>query len=125
MHVVAVAARGREHGRGGRGVTPGAGECLLSRCERELDRQAGAAALGGGQQITCRNGGGCGTVSLFAGEHRAARLPSTQARPDQTQAFDEREHQPDAPSTTLQLLPPKPNELLSTRLTRAFRGSIR
>ena len=72
----------------------------------------GSKAIGGGS-----NGAGRYAASPFR-TARDASQPSSPG-PADSGAFDEHLERHGAPNTRLQLLPPKPNELLSTRSTRA------
>src|SRR5690348_10160413 len=83
----------------------------------------GAAALVGRQQVARRHVGRRRHVVLLTGQDRQARGPIRKTRAAQSGAFDGDAHHAARPSTRLQLAPPKPNELLITRLTRARRPS--
>jgi len=70
---------------------------------------------------------GHGVVDL-AGQHCLPGSPVGEAGGEEADAVDpggECRHQPALPKTRLQLLPPKPKELDSTRATRAGRGASR
>ncbi len=113
MQRFAFAGGGREYRCRVRGIAAGIPKCFLPHGKGELDRDRRTAPLGGGEQLACDYHRGSRVESRRARQGAAARLPAGQARTEQTDAFDESPHHGAAPNTRLQLLPPKPNELVS------------
>ena len=98
------------------GVALGLHERLDADCDGEpyLAERAAAfrrrGAAGGRRHRRARRHRGS------PGEHGAAGLPAGEAGAEKADAFDEDMHRTRArPKTRLQLVPPKPNELLMTR----------
>ncbi len=93
--------------------------------QRELDRYAGAAALGRGQQIEPRQDRLRGRVGAAA-EWSAARPDSQLASPGPIRpTLSTKTLHHARPRTMLQLVPPKPKELLMIRAGLSLRLSSR
>ncbi|KFB66759.1 MAG: hypothetical protein CAPSK01_003697 [Candidatus Accumulibacter vicinus] len=127
--VVAIGTGGREHRGQGADVGFGMGGGFQPKCERQLDDAAGAPALGRWQNVRHRQHGRRWRISLFAAQDGAGGRPVRHAGGEEADAVDPGGERSLAhaltPKTRLQLLPPKPKELLSARRTRAGRGVSR
>ena len=90
--------------------------------QRQLDDSADAPALGGREDARHRQHGGRGPVGLAAREHGGSVGPIIQPRPQNAETVDvSRQLHPARPKIRLQFVPPKPNELESTRASGARR----
>ena len=115
--VVAVASRRGEDSREGGGI----GLCLPygfeTRGHGELEGETNATPLGGWEGIGRRQPDGSDLDPRRPGQNRARIGPAGQPRAVQADTFDmnlQCGHAATFDSTRLQLLPPKPNELLKT-----------
>jgi len=114
--VVVVCAGGGEH----RGQLPGielpGRDGLLRHRQRDLDRDAGAAAFGRRQRLRRGHREGARFVGGGTREDGPRCSPVVESRTDQADAVEVRgELHCARPRIRLQLVPPKPKELLSTR----------
>src|SRR5207302_7128121 len=117
MQRFAFAGGGCEHRRSARGIAAGIPKRLLPHGERELHRNGGAAPLGGRQQFARGDDRGSRAERLLSRENAAGGLPALQPGTEQAHAFYEGSHHSATPRMRLQLLPPKPNELLRAQPT--------
>ena len=122
---LAVTAGGAEYRRDGCRVAACVDARLLCDRERELDRNTGATSLRCRQQLTRRDRGRRTNVRLDACKQRTARAPVAKSWPCEADALEVNADQATNPSTRLQLLPPKPKELLRTRSRRPARVFVR
>src|SRR6202034_1742066 len=106
------------------GDAAGLGQRLAADGQSELDRLGHAAPLRWRQQLARLQDNCVPAITCRIGEACATRNPVGQARTDQPDALDMQFHAA-RPRTRLQLLPPKPKELLMTRSMRAAPPSTR
>src|SRR5512146_721668 len=101
------------------------GEGLGADLERQAHRSHGPSPLIGGEQRSWRQRERRGLIGALAGEYVAAGRPAFEPRRPDANSLNINPHGAARPSMRLQLLPPKPKELLMTRATRPDRVSSR
>src|ERR1700674_3685073 len=119
MYGFTISAGRTEYGGGNGRVALRLRDRLASDSQRQLDCRNRAPALCGWQPFAGGQHRRRRHIARAAREYSAACLPAVQAGTAHADSFDEHAHHPARPRITLQLLPPKPNELLITRSTRA------
>src|SRR3569623_867190 len=127
MAITAVATGRGKYGRQAGQIA--ARRSLVADRERQLHVRAATPALSRRQHRRSRQRGCLIAIRLFAGENGARFGPAVQTRADQSDAVDvcvqSRHVQLARAKIRLQLVPPKPKELLSARLTACTRLSSR
>ena len=125
MAVVPVSPRGAEDGGQLADLGTGMSGGFKANSQCGFDDAAGAAPLGWRQNGRHGQDGWCCRVGLFATQNGLCAGPVRQAGGEKTDAFDpggQRLVHGVTPRMRLQLLPPKPKELLRVRRKLAGRG---